>query len=70
TSDVATTTKKSLAKPSLFAAGSSLAGGTVPVPGGFSDVSSSDFLICGIRIVVDPEFDLQKVYVPQWNVTN
>ncbi|GJY59497.1 gypsy type transposase [Tanacetum coccineum] len=39
-------------------------------PGGFSDVSGSDFLVGGIRTVVDPEFDLQKVYVPQWSVTN
>ncbi|GJW12163.1 hypothetical protein Tco_1577990 [Tanacetum coccineum] len=75
TADVATTTKEAPAKeapakPSLFAAGSSSAGGTDPVPGGFSDVSGSDFLVGGIRTVVDPEFDLQKVYVPQWSVTN
>ncbi|GKE56851.1 hypothetical protein Tco_1496036 [Tanacetum coccineum] len=31
---------------------------------------SIDFLIGGIRTVVDPEFDLQKVYVSQWSVTN
>ncbi|GKD63283.1 hypothetical protein Tco_1305391 [Tanacetum coccineum] len=75
TADVATTTKEAPAKeapakPSLFAAGSSSAGGTDPVPGGFSDVFGSDFLVGGIRTVVDPEFDLQKVYVPQWSVTN
>ncbi|GJV38123.1 hypothetical protein Tco_1410600 [Tanacetum coccineum] len=70
TADVATTTKEAPAKPSLFAAGSSSAGGTDPAPGGFSDVSGSDFLVGGIRTVVDPEFDLQKVYVPQWSVTN
>ncbi|GJT00619.1 hypothetical protein Tco_0821788 [Tanacetum coccineum] len=69
TADVATTTKEAPAKeapikPSLFAAGSSSAGGTDPAPGGFSDVSGSDFLVGGIRTVVDPEFDLQKVYVP------
>ncbi|GJW36404.1 hypothetical protein Tco_0059324 [Tanacetum coccineum] len=34
------------------------------------DVSGSDFLVGGIRTVVDPEFDLQKVYVPQWSATN
>ncbi|GJY90030.1 reverse transcriptase domain-containing protein, partial [Tanacetum coccineum] len=62
--------KEAPAKPSLFAAGSSSAGGTDPAPGGFSDVSGSDFLVGGIRTVVDPEFDLQKVYVPQWSVTN
>ncbi|GKD92689.1 hypothetical protein Tco_1372526, partial [Tanacetum coccineum] len=80
TADVATTTKEAPAKEapvkeapakySLFAAGSSSPGGTDPVPGGFSDVFGSNFLVGGIRIVVDPEFDLQKVYVPQWSVTN
>ncbi|GKF02163.1 hypothetical protein Tco_0029086, partial [Tanacetum coccineum] len=65
TADVATTTKEAPAKPSLFVVGSSLAGGTDPAPGGFSDVFGSDFLVGGIRTVVDPEFDLQKVYVPQ-----
>ncbi|GJV41089.1 hypothetical protein Tco_1419529 [Tanacetum coccineum] len=75
TADVATTSKEAPAreapaKPSLFAAGSSSAGGTDPAPGGFSDVSGSDFLVGGIRTVVDPGFDLQKVYVPQWSVTN
>nr|GEV84941.1 hypothetical protein [Tanacetum cinerariifolium] len=42
----------------------------VRVPGGFSDVFGSDFLIGGIRTVVDPDSDLQKVYVPQWSATN
>ncbi|GKD28014.1 hypothetical protein Tco_1234228, partial [Tanacetum coccineum] len=60
--DVATTTEEAPAKPSLFATGSSSAGGTDPVPGGFSDVSGSDFLVGGIRTVVDPEFDLQKFF--------
>ncbi|GKG30180.1 hypothetical protein Tco_0420078, partial [Tanacetum coccineum] len=50
--------------------GSSSTGGTDPTPGGFSDVSGSDFLIGGIRTVVDPDFDLQKVYVPRWIITN
>ncbi|GKF86213.1 hypothetical protein Tco_0254040, partial [Tanacetum coccineum] len=68
--DVATTTKEVPAKPSLFSVGSSSAGGTDPAPGGFSDVSGSDFLVGGIRTVIDPEFDLQKVYLPQWSVTN
>ncbi|GKA03326.1 hypothetical protein Tco_0676107 [Tanacetum coccineum] len=75
TADVATTTKEAPAKeaparPSLFVVGSSSAGWTDLVPGGFSDVSGSGFLVGGIRTVVDPEFDLQKVYVPQWSVTN
>nr|GFD04044.1 hypothetical protein [Tanacetum cinerariifolium] len=29
-----------------------------------------DFLIGGIQTVIDPDSNLQKVYVPQWNVTN
>ncbi|GJT19045.1 hypothetical protein Tco_0877751, partial [Tanacetum coccineum] len=70
TVDVAATAKETYVKPSLFGAGSSSAGGTDPTPGGFSDVSGSDFLIGGIRTVVEPDFDLQKVYVPQWSVTN
>ncbi|GJW71013.1 hypothetical protein Tco_0127930, partial [Tanacetum coccineum] len=65
TADVATTTKEAPAreapgKPSLFAASSSSAGRTDPAPGGFSDVCGSDFLVGGIRTVVDLEFDLQK----------
>ncbi|GJX26025.1 hypothetical protein Tco_0232321 [Tanacetum coccineum] len=55
TADVATTSKEAPAKLSLFAAGSSSAGGTDPAPGGFSDVSGSDFLVGGIRTVVDPD---------------
>ncbi|GJY27689.1 hypothetical protein Tco_0403456 [Tanacetum coccineum] len=70
TVDAAATAKETPVKPSLFGAGSSSAGGTDPTPGGFSDVSGSDFLIGGIRTVVEPDFDLQKVYVPQWSVTN
>ncbi|GKC63719.1 hypothetical protein Tco_1096317, partial [Tanacetum coccineum] len=70
TADVTATAKEAPTKPSLFAAGSSLIGGTGPVLGGFLDVSGRDFLVSGIRTVVDPEFNLQKVYVPQWSVTN
>ncbi|GKF67216.1 hypothetical protein Tco_0196895, partial [Tanacetum coccineum] len=57
-------------KPSLFGAGLSSASGTDLTPGGFLDVSSSDFLIGGICTVVEPDFDLQKVYVLQWSATN
>nr|GEV48445.1 hypothetical protein [Tanacetum cinerariifolium]GEW61221.1 hypothetical protein [Tanacetum cinerariifolium] len=57
-------------EPSLFGVGSSSTGRTDSVPGGFSDVSGSDFLIGGIRTVVDPDSDLKKVYVPQWSTTN
>ncbi|GKF02640.1 hypothetical protein Tco_0029563, partial [Tanacetum coccineum] len=70
TVDVAATTTETPVRPSLFGAGSSSAGRSDPTPGVFSDVSGSDFLIGGIRTVVEPDFDLQKVYVPQWSVTN
>nr|GEV74282.1 hypothetical protein [Tanacetum cinerariifolium] len=56
--------------PSLFGVGSSSTGRTDSVPGGFFDVSGSDILIVGIRTVVDPDSDLQKVYVPRWSATN
>ncbi|GKD81044.1 hypothetical protein Tco_1347883 [Tanacetum coccineum] len=29
-----------------------------------------DFIVGGIRTVVSPDTDIQKVYVPQWSVTN
>ncbi|GJY27862.1 hypothetical protein Tco_0403629 [Tanacetum coccineum] len=63
TADVATTTRgaparEAPAKPSLFAAGSSSAGETNPAPSGFSDVSGSDFLVGGIRTVIDPKSNL------------
>ncbi|GJU63769.1 hypothetical protein Tco_1245604 [Tanacetum coccineum] len=64
------TAKETPVRPSLFGAGSSLADGIDPTPGGFLDVSGSDFLIGGIRTIVEPNFDLQKVYVLQWSVTN
>nr|GEU80350.1 hypothetical protein [Tanacetum cinerariifolium] len=56
--------------PFLFGVGSSSTGRSDSIPGGFSNVSGSDFLIGGIRTVVDPDSDLQKVYVPRWSVTN
>ncbi|GJZ62979.1 hypothetical protein Tco_0619400 [Tanacetum coccineum] len=70
TVNAATAVKEAPTRPSLFGAGSSSAGGIDPTPGGFLDVSGSDFLIGDIRTVVDPDFDLQKVYVPHWSVTN
>nr|GEU51757.1 G-type lectin S-receptor-like serine/threonine-protein kinase LECRK3 [Tanacetum cinerariifolium] len=57
-------------KPSLFAADSSSASGVDPHTGVFSDLSGSDFLVSGIRTVLDLDIDLQKVYFPQWSVTN
>nr|GEY03583.1 putative ribonuclease H-like domain-containing protein [Tanacetum cinerariifolium] len=59
-----------LVKPSMFCADSSSAGGTDPATGVFSDLTGSDFLVSAIRTVVDPDTDLQKVYVPQWSMTN
>ncbi|GKD21101.1 hypothetical protein Tco_1222804, partial [Tanacetum coccineum] len=70
TVDATTVLKETSAKPSLFAAGSSSTGGTEPILGGFSDLTGNDFLVSGIRTVIDPDYDLQKVYVSQWNMTN
>ncbi|GKB12285.1 hypothetical protein Tco_0846208 [Tanacetum coccineum] len=63
TADVATTTKEA---PAKYISEQALR----DAPSGFSDVFGSDFLVGGICTVVDPEFDLQKIYVPQWSVTN
>nr|GEY01811.1 reverse transcriptase domain-containing protein [Tanacetum cinerariifolium] len=68
--DVDTTTDRVHVLPYLFGVGSSSTGRIDYVPGGFSDVSGSDFLIGGIRTVVDHDSDLQKVYVSQWSATN
>ncbi|GJV01794.1 hypothetical protein Tco_1335363 [Tanacetum coccineum] len=46
------------------------AGGIDPTTGVFSDRISSDFLVGAIRTVIDPDTDLQKVYVPQLSMTN
>ncbi|GKB72785.1 hypothetical protein Tco_0934197 [Tanacetum coccineum] len=70
TAGAATVVKETVTKPSLFAIASSSVGGTEPTPGGFSDLTGSDLLVGDIRTVVDPDSDLQKVYVPRWNVTN
>ncbi|GKE97882.1 hypothetical protein Tco_0021233, partial [Tanacetum coccineum] len=70
TAGATTVVKETLVKPSLFATGSSSVGGTEPIPGGFSDLTGSEFLVGDIRTVIDPDSDLQKVYVPRWNVTN
>nr|GEW96649.1 hypothetical protein [Tanacetum cinerariifolium]GEY87706.1 hypothetical protein [Tanacetum cinerariifolium] len=48
----------------------SLVSGANPNTGVFSDLFGSDFLVGGIRTVIDPDTDLQKVYVPQWSMTN
>nr|GEW93318.1 Gag-Pol polyprotein [Tanacetum cinerariifolium] len=70
TVDPAAIAKEKLVGSSVFCANSPSAGGSHPIPGGFSDCTGSDFLIRGIRTVIDPDSNLQKVYVPQWNVTN
>ncbi|GKC22772.1 hypothetical protein Tco_1024922 [Tanacetum coccineum] len=70
TVDSSAVAKEKTVKPLLFGAFSSSAGGTDPTPGGFFDRTGSDFLVGGIRTVIDPDSDLQKVYIPQWNVTN
>ncbi|GJY00280.1 hypothetical protein Tco_0357298 [Tanacetum coccineum] len=70
TVDTAAAAKEKPVEPSLFGAASSSAGGTNPTPGGFSDLTSSDFIVGGIGTVISPDTNLQKVYVPQWGVTN
>nr|GEY65477.1 hypothetical protein [Tanacetum cinerariifolium] len=59
---------QALVTPSLFCVDSSSTGRSDSVPGGFSDVSGSDFLVGGISTIVDPDSDLQKVYVPRWSI--
>ncbi|GKF54290.1 hypothetical protein Tco_0161200, partial [Tanacetum coccineum] len=63
TVDLSAVAKEKPVKPSLFGAASSSAGGTDPTPGGFLDRAGSDFLIGGIRTVIDPDTDLQKTYI-------
>ncbi|GJS26737.1 hypothetical protein Tco_0487357 [Tanacetum coccineum] len=70
TTNPAVVTKEKVVKPSLFSADSTSAGGTDPAMGGFTDLTVSDLLVGGIRTVVDPDSNIQKVYVPQWSVTN
>ncbi|GJW14054.1 hypothetical protein Tco_0018187 [Tanacetum coccineum] len=62
--------KEKTYKPSLFAVDSSSTGGADPNAGVFSNLTGSDFLVSGVRTVIDPDTDLQKVYVPQWSITN
>ncbi|GJS18721.1 hypothetical protein Tco_0413193 [Tanacetum coccineum] len=58
TAGAATVVKEIVVKPSLFVTGSSSVGGTEPLPGGFSDLTGSDFCVGDIRTVIDPESDL------------
>nr|GEU82350.1 hypothetical protein [Tanacetum cinerariifolium] len=61
TADPAAVTKEKIVEHSLFSAGSASGDGTDPAMGGFADLSGSDFLISGIRIVISPDTGLQKV---------
>nr|GEV18589.1 hypothetical protein [Tanacetum cinerariifolium] len=69
TAGPATVVKEKIVKPSFFSTDST-SSGTNLATGGFVDLSGSNFLIGGIRTVISPDTDLQKVYVPQWRVTN
>nr|GEZ05816.1 hypothetical protein [Tanacetum cinerariifolium] len=68
--DAVTTADRVPVEPSLFGVGLSSTNRTDSVLGGFSNVSGSDFLIGGIRTIVEPDSDIKKVYVLQWSVTN
>ncbi|GKD97412.1 hypothetical protein Tco_1381309, partial [Tanacetum coccineum] len=66
--DPTTTARKRFVEPSIFGGGSS--SGVEHTVGGFSGLTGSDFIVGGIRTVVSPNTDLQKVYIPQWSATN
>ncbi|GKA71253.1 hypothetical protein Tco_0777392 [Tanacetum coccineum] len=68
TVDPTTTAKEKFVESSIFCGGSSF--GAEHTVGGFSGLTGIDFIVGGIRTVVSPDTDLQKVYVPQWSVTN
>ncbi|GKE49048.1 hypothetical protein Tco_1480306, partial [Tanacetum coccineum] len=63
TVDPTTTAKEKLVESSVFGGGSS--SGAEHTVGGFSSLTGSDFIVGGIRTVVSPDTNLQKVYVPQ-----
>ncbi|GJV12565.1 hypothetical protein Tco_1354106 [Tanacetum coccineum] len=69
TVDPATTVKEKFVESSVFG-GNSSSGGADHTVGGFSDLTGSDFIVGGIRTIISPDTNLQKVYVPQWSVTN
>ncbi|GKB49620.1 hypothetical protein Tco_0900373, partial [Tanacetum coccineum] len=70
TVDPALVAKDKSVKPSLFSIDSSSASRANPHIGVFLDLTGSDFHVGGIGTVIYPDTDLQKVYVPQWSVTN
>ncbi|GKE28970.1 hypothetical protein Tco_1444354 [Tanacetum coccineum] len=62
TVDPATTAKDKLVESSIFGDGSS--SGADHTVGSFSGLTSSDFIVGGIRTVVNPDTDIQKVFFP------
>nr|GEU82159.1 hypothetical protein [Tanacetum cinerariifolium] len=68
--DPTATAKEKLVGSSVFDTDSFSAGRSHPISDGFFDCSGNDFLLGGIRAVIDPDSYLQKFYVPQRNVTN
>nr|GEV55716.1 hypothetical protein [Tanacetum cinerariifolium] len=65
TVDPTLATKKKFVEPSPFGAGSSSASRTDPIICVFLDLIGSDFFVGVIRTVINPDTDLQKVYVLQ-----
>nr|GEU68277.1 hypothetical protein [Tanacetum cinerariifolium] len=61
TVDPAVVTKEKIIEPSLLSDGSASAGGTDPAMGCFADLYGNDFLVGGIRTVINPNMDLQKM---------
>nr|GEW63093.1 hypothetical protein [Tanacetum cinerariifolium] len=68
TADHAAISKEKLVSASVFGGDSSSAGESHPISGGFSDRTSGDFLVGGIRTIVDLNSNLQRIYVPQWQL--
>nr|GEX47308.1 nonaspanin [Tanacetum cinerariifolium] len=69
TAEPTSVTKEKLVEPSAFGAGFLTVGGT-ETTGVFSDLTGSDFLVGAIHTIINRDTDLQKVYVPQWSMTN
>ncbi|GJS92790.1 hypothetical protein Tco_0799758, partial [Tanacetum coccineum] len=67
--DPATTVKEKFVRSFIFC-GDSSSGGVDHTVGGFFDLTGSDFILGGIRTVISLGTNLQKVYIPQWSVTN
>nr|GEX39763.1 reverse transcriptase domain-containing protein [Tanacetum cinerariifolium] len=65
TADPAAIAKEKLVGSSVFGVDSPSSGKSYPIPGGFFDCTGRDFLIGSIRTVIDPDSNLQKIYIPQ-----